>query len=103
MWVTLEMEGHYRVSVFFFNILMNCSFMFYLLLIISLFCLFSCSCGFGTRNVVYLYPYQYNIYLCLVLVVVGGQSPKAIRKVECYNFTENKWSVLADMPTRRCR
>ncbi|KAK2726496.1 hypothetical protein QYM36_000814 [Artemia franciscana] len=38
-----------------------------------------------------------------VLVVVGGQSPKAIRNVECYDFTENKWSVLADMPTRRCR
>ena len=26
-----------------------------------------------------------------VLLVVGGQAPKAIRSVECYDFKEEKW------------
>ncbi len=38
-----------------------------------------------------------------VLLVIGGQAPKAIRSVECYDFKEEKWSQLADMPSRRCR
>ena len=38
-----------------------------------------------------------------VLLVVGGQAPKAIRSVECYDFTEDKWHQLAEMPSRRCR
>ncbi|KAK4029684.1 LOW QUALITY PROTEIN: ring canal kelch homolog [Daphnia magna] len=38
-----------------------------------------------------------------ILLVVGGQSPKAIRGVECYDFETQKWNPLAEMPTRRCR
>ncbi|KAF2368914.1 BTB/Kelch-associated [Trinorchestia longiramus] len=38
-----------------------------------------------------------------VLLVVGGQSPKAVRSVECYDFKTEKWSAVAEMPTRRCR
>ncbi|KAK4874728.1 hypothetical protein RN001_014088 [Aquatica leii] len=38
-----------------------------------------------------------------VLLVVGGQAPKAIRSVECYDFREERWYQVAEMPTRRCR
>lgn len=38
-----------------------------------------------------------------VLLVVGGQAPKAIRSVECYDFKEERWYQVAEMPTRRCR
>ncbi|XP_041364828.1 kelch-like protein 2 [Gigantopelta aegis] len=38
-----------------------------------------------------------------VLLVIGGQAPKAIRSVECYDFQEERWFQLAEMPTRRCR
>ncbi len=38
-----------------------------------------------------------------VLLVIGGQAPKAIRSVECFDFKEEKWSQVADMPSRRCR
>lgn len=38
-----------------------------------------------------------------VLLVVGGQAPKAIRSVECYDFIEEQWYQVAEMPTRRCR
>jgi kelch-like protein 2/3 len=38
-----------------------------------------------------------------VLLVVGGQAPKAIRSVECFDFKEEKWYQVAEMPTRRCR
>ncbi|XP_012272715.1 ring canal kelch homolog isoform X2 [Orussus abietinus] len=38
-----------------------------------------------------------------VLLVVGGQAPKAIRSVECYDFTEEKWYHVSELPTRRCR
>ena len=38
-----------------------------------------------------------------VLLVIGGQAPKAIRSVECFDFKEEKWTQLADMPSRRCR
>ncbi|ELU16789.1 hypothetical protein CAPTEDRAFT_158890 [Capitella teleta] len=38
-----------------------------------------------------------------VLLVIGGQAPKAIRSVECFDFKEEKWCQLADMPSRRCR
>nr|CAD7445133.1 unnamed protein product [Timema bartmani] len=37
-----------------------------------------------------------------VLLVVGGQAPKAIRSVECYDFKEERWYQVAEMPTRRC-
>lgn len=35
--------------------------------------------------------------------MVGGQAPKAIRSVECYDFSTETWSSLAEMPGRRCR
>lgn len=36
-------------------------------------------------------------------MVVGGQAPKAIRSVECYDLTTERWTSLAELPTRRCR
>ncbi|XP_071808405.1 kelch-like protein 3 [Asterias amurensis] len=38
-----------------------------------------------------------------LMLVVGGQAPKAIRSVEVYDFKEEKWSQAAEMPSRRCR
>ncbi|XP_021967648.1 ring canal kelch homolog [Folsomia candida] len=38
-----------------------------------------------------------------VLLVVGGQAPKAIRCVESYDFKDERWRLLPDMPSRRCR
>lgn len=38
-----------------------------------------------------------------VLLVIGGQAPKAIRSVECYDLRDEKWYQAAEMPTRRCR
>lgn len=37
------------------------------------------------------------------MIVVGGQAPKAIRSVECYDFQEDRWYQVADLPSRRCR
>jgi len=37
------------------------------------------------------------------MLVVGGQAPKAIRSVECYDFKEERWYQVAEMPSRRCR
>ncbi|KAL5103335.1 Kelch-like protein 3 [Taenia crassiceps] len=50
------------------------------------------------------------------LLVLGGQAPKAIRSVESYDFTADKWvsstatnaagggaGAISDLPTRRCR
>ena len=38
-----------------------------------------------------------------ILLVVGGQSPKAIKNVEYYDFKEDKWHQMSEMPSRRCR
>lgn len=38
-----------------------------------------------------------------ILLVIGGQAPKAIRSVESYDLHEEKWSQVAEMPNRRCR
>lgn len=38
-----------------------------------------------------------------ILLVVGGQAPKAIRSVECYDLREEKWYAAAELPSRRCR
>lgn len=38
-----------------------------------------------------------------ILLVIGGQAPKAIRSVECYDLREEQWYQVAEMPTRRCR
>ncbi|XP_070613361.1 kelch-like protein 2 isoform X2 [Erythrolamprus reginae] len=38
-----------------------------------------------------------------VMVVVGGQAPKAIRSVECFDFKEQRWHQVAELPSRRCR
>ncbi|CAH0392031.1 unnamed protein product [Bemisia tabaci] len=44
-----------------------------------------------------------SIVLPKVILVVGGQAPKAIRSVECYDLTTERWTSLAELPTRRCR
>jgi len=38
-----------------------------------------------------------------IMLVIGGQAPKAIRSVELYDLKLEKWSHVADMPSRRCR
>uniref|UniRef100_T1J370 Kelch-like protein diablo n=1 Tax=Strigamia maritima TaxID=126957 RepID=T1J370_STRMM len=38
-----------------------------------------------------------------ILLVVGGQAPKAIRSVEAYDINDSRWYHVSDMPTRRCR
>uniref|UniRef100_A0A6I8NCZ2 Kelch like family member 2 n=1 Tax=Ornithorhynchus anatinus TaxID=9258 RepID=A0A6I8NCZ2_ORNAN len=43
------------------------------------------------------------ISLPKLMVVVGGQAPKAIRSVECYDFKEERWHQVAELPSRRCR
>ena len=43
------------------------------------------------------------IFLIKVMIVVGGQAPKAIRSVECYDFEEERWDQVAELPSRRCR
>lgn len=48
--------------------------------------------------------YNTNLFSCLqVLLVVGGQAPKAIRSVECYDLQQGRWYHAAEMATRRCR
>lgn len=42
-------------------------------------------------------------HVAQVMIVVGGQAPKAIRSVECYDFQEDRWYQVADLPSRRCR
>lgn len=37
------------------------------------------------------------------LIIVGGQAPKAIKKVETYDFKNECWEKLAEMTNRRCR
>lgn len=38
-----------------------------------------------------------------LMLVVGGQAPKAIRSVEVYDLKDESWSTVAEMPSRRCR
>lgn len=38
-----------------------------------------------------------------VLLVVGGQAPKAIRDVEAYQLDAGRWRPAAELLTRRCR
>uniref|UniRef100_T2MIA6 Kelch-like protein 2 n=1 Tax=Hydra vulgaris TaxID=6087 RepID=T2MIA6_HYDVU len=38
-----------------------------------------------------------------ILYVVGGQAPKAIPSVECYDLQLERWYSAADMNSRRCR
>uniref|UniRef100_A0A8C4NNH5 Kelch-like family member 2 n=1 Tax=Eptatretus burgeri TaxID=7764 RepID=A0A8C4NNH5_EPTBU len=38
-----------------------------------------------------------------VMIVVGGQAPKAIRSVECYDLKKERWFHVAELPSRRCR
>ena len=38
-----------------------------------------------------------------ILLAIGGQAPKAIRSVEGYDFKEDKWVNISEMPNRRCR
>lgn len=43
------------------------------------------------------------VVMLQVMVVVGGQAPKAIRSVECFDFEEQRWYQVAELPSRRCR
>lgn len=39
-----------------------------------------------------------------ILLVIGGQAPKAIKECEFYNFDSESWySLPSELPTRRCR
>ncbi len=38
-----------------------------------------------------------------VMLAIGGQAPKAIRSVECYDFKEERWFSVTEMEGRRCR
>ncbi|XP_040576158.1 kelch-like protein 3 [Lepeophtheirus salmonis] len=38
-----------------------------------------------------------------VLLAIGGQAPKAVRSVECFDFKLGKWLFLSEMISRRCR
>ncbi len=38
-----------------------------------------------------------------IMLAIGGQAPKAISSVECYDFKEERWFTGTDMSTRRCR
>uniref|UniRef100_A0A672ZD44 Kelch-like protein 3 n=1 Tax=Sphaeramia orbicularis TaxID=375764 RepID=A0A672ZD44_9TELE len=38
-----------------------------------------------------------------VLLTSPRCAPKAIRSVECYDFQEDRWYQVADLPSRRCR
>lgn len=38
-----------------------------------------------------------------VMLAIGGQAPKAIRSVECYDYKDDRWFHLSEMPGRRCR
>jgi len=38
-----------------------------------------------------------------VMLAIGGQAPKAIRSVECYDYKDDRWTHLSEMPGRRCR
>uniref|UniRef100_A0A3Q2P6C9 Kelch like family member 3 n=1 Tax=Fundulus heteroclitus TaxID=8078 RepID=A0A3Q2P6C9_FUNHE len=44
-----------------------------------------------------------NVASAQVMIVVGGQAPKAIRGVECYDLQEDRWYRVSDLPSRRCR
>jgi kelch-like protein 2/3 len=38
-----------------------------------------------------------------LMLVIGGQAPKAIRNVDMYDFQSETWSSLTELPQRRCR
>eukprot|EP00118_Oscarella_pearsei_P003985 m.16535 g.16535 ORF g.16535 m.16535 type:complete len:589 (+) comp26992_c0_seq3:152-1918(+) len=44
-----------------------------------------------------------SIGLPKIIVVIGGQAPKAIRSVEKFDFLVQKWSPAAELNSRRCR
>uniref|UniRef100_A0A2K5RZ98 BTB domain-containing protein n=1 Tax=Cebus imitator TaxID=2715852 RepID=A0A2K5RZ98_CEBIM len=48
-------------------------------------------------------PLRTPVNLPKLMVVVGGQAPKAIQSVECYDFKEERWHQVAELPSRRCR
>uniref|UniRef100_A0A5S6Q574 BTB domain-containing protein n=1 Tax=Trichuris muris TaxID=70415 RepID=A0A5S6Q574_TRIMR len=37
------------------------------------------------------------------LMIIGGQSPKAIREVHFFDFATLSWTTLKELPMRRCR
>ena len=55
------------------------------------------------KNWFSFYDILWHPWLSQVLLVVGGQSPKAIRGVECYDFETERWSPVAEIPTGKAR
>lgn len=37
------------------------------------------------------------------MILFGGQAPKATQKVDGYDFRLQKWTVMKEMPIKRCR
>ncbi len=48
------------------------------------------------------HTYLFSLY-SQALLVVGGQAPKAISSVECFDLKEQKWYKCLDTTSRRCR
>ena len=38
-----------------------------------------------------------------LMLAIGGQAPKAIRNVDAFDFEEQRWAPIAELPNRRCR
>lgn len=38
-----------------------------------------------------------------LMLIIGGQAPKAIRNVDAYDFQHDEWHSLSELPNRRCR
>ena len=37
------------------------------------------------------------------MFIFGGQAPKAISKIDIYDFRSQDWCEHEDMPSKRCR
>jgi len=57
----------------------------------------------NSSHVTLLHMFTICLIVVQIMLVIGGQAPKAIRSVELYDFKSEKWSHAADMPSRRCR
>lgn len=46
---------------------------------------------------------SHSLYFFKVLLVLGGQAPKAIKSVEVYDYKDERWYQVSEMLNRRCR